>query len=218
MENISHKTKPDPLSSPLPTILKISSGLLLLVSIQSVSAKELIASHGDWEVSYGEERKSVVTITLNPDRMVFGFVCTISNQPDCTIGAHLPVRCGDNTEVSAKILIDSKPVTDWGANCESADNPESGESDRVLLTSKLSGKSVDALLAAMRTGRTAAVTVETKSNKILQSVFSLSGYAKAASEMYKVLGWDSTNSNGIGGNDGGTSTAKRDLEKKKWTF
>ncbi len=218
MENTCQNTRSEILACYFSGFMKACSCLLLLVSIQTVSANELIASHGDWSVSYGGERKTLVTVTLNTDRMVFGFVCTLSKQQDCTIGAHLSAQCDDNTNVSATILIDGAPLTDWDANCESAENPKTGQSDRVLLTSKLTGENVDALLAAMRKGQRASVTVETSSNKTLQSQFSLAGYSKAADEMFKVLGWESGSSNGIGGDNEKNSTAKQDLEKKRWTF
>lgn len=215
---LKRNTKSEILSCQLPRFMHVYLGLLLFLSIQLVSANELIATHDDWTVSYGEDRKSVVTVTLNADRMVFGFVCALSKEADCTIGAHLSAQCDENTKVTAKILIDSEPLTDWETNCESADNPSTGQSDRVLLSSQLSGGSVDALLTAMRNGSQAAVTVETNSNKTLRSDFSLSGYSKAAVKMFEILGWESTNSNGIGGNDKSNNSAKRDLEKKKWKF
>jgi invasion protein IalB len=192
---------------------------LFLISITQVAnANELIAKHGDWSVTYGDQRKSVVTVTLNANNMIFGFGCALSKKPDCTIGAHLPAQCGNNTEVSADILIDAKKLTTWTANCENTENPTTGESDRVFLSSKLTGESVDALLAAMRAGKQITVAVESTANDKLQSTFSLNGYSKAASEMYKVLGWDNGGSNGIGGDDGGSSTAKQDLEQTKWKF
>ena len=196
---------------------------LLSGSVSTLTvAGDLIASHGDWTVAYSDDRDSIVTTTRTKEKLVFGFVCKPATKPNCFIGAHLLANCGKNTEVNATILINNKKLTGWGADCEVAENPDTGKSDRVLLSSSLGGDSVSDLLEAMQRGRQLTVSVASSSGGVLKSDFSLTGYANAAKDMIKVLGWETTAENGIGGDDGtggsDKNSAKNDLEKKKWSF
>jgi len=205
----------------LPCFLALIASILIL---HPARADDVIAKHGDWTVSYTDNRESVVATTRNQDRLVFGFVCKPANEPDCIIGAYFLARCSENSKVSSSILIDNKKITGWTANCESAENPETGENDRMLISSGLGGDSVDELLSMMTAGKSLSVTIEAKSGNTIRSDFSLNGYSATSNEMIKVLGWNSAGSNGIGGGGSGDgekssgTNAKTDLEDKKWRF